>query len=185
MGITCGTFLYSYRWGIAWHVYTLKRYCFKKVSSDTEFELTNREFDGFVAYAVEDDIGRPWVVTKLLPHVENDLGKDLHIFDRNSIVGNTRIGEIIHGMKQSAKTLFVVTEVFFKYYEWEMVLYWAVRRGLDSIIICCLDGFTIDQMPSSMAHVALEVQERFPINYLEISSDQAILNDDRSFYNVL
>ena len=79
-------------------------------------------------------------------------------------MGNTRIGEIIHGMKHSTKTLFVVTEAFFKYYEWEMVLYWAVRHGLDSIIICCLDGFEIDQMPPNMAQVALEIQERFPVN---------------------
>ncbi len=185
MAIMVGTALYRYRWKIAWHVYTCRKCCSNKVSPGTEFELANRQFDAFVAYAVDDDIGRPWVVTKLRPHVENNLGKELHIFDRNSRVGNTRIGEIIHGMKHSTKTIFVITDLFFNCYEWEMVLHWAVRRGLDSIVLCCLDGFTIDRMPSSMAHVALEVQERFPTHYLEILSDHDIPDDARSCYDIL
>ncbi len=181
---SCGILLYKYRWKLAWHAYTLKRTICHHQDPETEFELEDRQFDAFVAYATDDDIGRPWVVTKLLPHVEDHLGKRLHIFDRNATVGNSRIGEIVHGMKHSTKTIFVMTKEFFKYYEWEMVLYWAVRRGLESVILCCIDGFAIDQMPPGMAQVAIEVQERFPINYLEIDSGENIADGDRSFYDI-
>ena len=185
IAVLCGILVYRYRWRLAWHAYTVKRalYCYQ--APQTGFEMENRHFEAFVAYAVDDNAGCRWAVKQLLPHVEEHLDKKLHIFDRNATLGNSRIGEIIHGMKHSKNTIFVITKDFFKYYEWEMVLYWAVRRGLESVILCCLDGFTIDQMPPNMAQVAIEVQQRFPINYLEIDSGQNIAEDDRSFSDIL
>ncbi len=167
--------VYRYRWKIAWHVYTFRQnWCKNEKTNKTEFDMKNKVYDGFLAYALDDDAGRKWAITKLLPYVEKELGKQLYIFDRDSVVGNSRIGEIIHGMQHSSKTIFVVTTEFFTHYEWEMVMYWAVRRGLDSIVLCCLDGFTIEKMPPAFAKIAFEIQEKFPTHYLEFMLDEEI-----------
>ena len=48
-----------------------------------------------------------------------------------------------------------------------MVLYWAVRQGLNNVIMCCLGDMNIDKFPPSLAKVAIELQERYPTHYLE------------------
>ncbi len=167
--------VYRYRWKIAWHMYTFRQNLHKNVKTNqTEFDMKDKMYDGFLAYAVDDDIGRKWAITKLLPYVEKELGKQLYVFDRDSTVGNSRIGEIIHGMQHSSKTIFVITTEFFRYYEWEMVLYWAVRRNLDSIVLCCLGGIAIENMPPAFAKVAIEIQEKVPTHYLEIPLDEDV-----------
>ncbi len=186
--IVLGLVIYRYRWKLAWHVYIIRRrlnLCDKPPTNDPEFQLQQKQYDAFVAYATDDDIGRQWMKNILLPHVEEILGKRLHIFDRDSVVGNSRISELIYGMKHSTCTIFILTDDFLSLYEWEMVLYWAVRRGLNSIILCCIGGFVMDKMPPALGKVALEIQERFPTHYLEFPADQRIADDNLSFANIL
>ncbi len=188
LAILCGIVVYHYRWKIAWHVFIMRRrfnLCHKPPLREPEYELQTNEFDAFVAYATEDDVGRRWMRYILLPHVEDHLHKRLHVFDRDSFAGNYRIAELIDGMKHSKHTIFILTDDFLRFYEWEMVLYWAARRGLDSIILCCIGGFKLESMPAALGKVALEIQEKHPTHYLEFPIDQPIDNADSSFDSIL
>ncbi len=188
LAMILGLAVYTYRWRLAWHIYIMRRrfnLCHKPAIRDDEFELQNKQFDAFVAYATEDDIGRRWMKNILLPHLEDYLGKRLHIFDRDTQVGNSRIGELIDGMKHSKHTIFILTNDFLRYYEWEMVLYWAVRRGLDSIIFCCIGGFKIERMPPALGKVAIELQEKYPTHYLEFPAEHQIDKDNHCFVDIL
>ena len=159
--------IYKQRWKMAWYMYSLKRRLFK--SSHKEVEM-DRKYDAFVAYHIEhetNDHGVTWVVNELRDHVEGRWDKLLFIFDRNASVGGTKISQIIYGIQQSRKVLFVLTENYIKSGLWEMVLYWAVRQGLNNVIMCCLGDMNIDKFPPSLAKVAIELQERYPTHYLE------------------
>ena len=158
---------YKKRWKIAWHMYSLKRRLFKSNHNEVEMD---RKYDAFVAYHIEhetNDYGVTWVVNELKGQVEDHWDKLLFIFDRNANPGGTKISEIIYGIQQSRKVLFVLTENYIKSGLWEMVLYWAVRQGLNNVIMCCLGDMNIDKFPPSLAKVAIELQERYPTHYLE------------------
>ena len=159
--------IYKQRWKIAWHMYSLKRRLFKRNHNEVEMD---RKYDAFVAYHIEhetNDYGVTWVVNELKGQVEDQWDKLLFIFDRNANPGGTKISEIIYGIQQSRKVLFVLTENYIKSGLWEMVLYWAVRQGLNNVIFCCLGDMNIDKFPPSLAKVAVELQERYPTHYLE------------------
>lgn len=49
-----------------------------------------------------------------------------------------------------------------------MVLYWALEQGLINIVVCCLENITIGNLPVPLAKVAIQLQEKYPTNYLEI-----------------
>ena len=103
----------------------------------------------------------------LLQFIEEEWGKKLFIFDRDSIAGNSIIGETIGSIQQSRKVIFVLTDTSLQNRHWEMVLYWAVRQGLNNVIMCCLGDMSIDKLPQSLTKVATKLQEKFPTHHLE------------------
>ena len=119
----------------------------------------DKHYDVCVAHTRDDSIGLPWVAHDLTDHTEKQHGnnQERYNFDRNSIAGNSIIGETIYGIQQSRKVLFVSTDDYIKTGLWEIVLYWAVRQGLDNTIICCLGDMDIDKMPPSLAQVAIDL----------------------------
>ena len=158
---------YRQCWKIAWHVYTYQRkFCTKNYQLLEEAD-EDKKYDTYVEYYRDDDLGLPWLKNTLLQFIEEELGKKLFIFDRDSIAGNSIIGETIGGIQQSRKVIFVLTDTYLKNQHWEMVLYWAVRQGLNNVIMCCPGDMSIDKLPQSLAKVATKLQEKYPTHYLE------------------
>ena len=169
---------YKKRWKIAWHIYTFKRKLCKNNYEILEETEVDRRYDAYVEYHRDDTIGLPWLKDTLIKFVEKQWGKKLFIFDRNSNACNSIIGETIYGIQQSKKIIFILTDTYLKKGYWEMVLYWAVRQGLNNIIMCCLGDMTIDKLPRSLAKVAIELQERYPAHYLEIPLQAACFSEN-------
>ena len=169
--ITISLTAYKQRWKIAWHLYTLKRRL-----NGNKYEILSttdddRVYDAYVAYYRDDDLGLPWLKNELIEWVEEDWGKKLFIFDRDSIAGNSIIGETIAGIQRSKKVLFVLTDAYLKHGQWDMVLYWAVRQGLNNIIMCCLGETNLNALPKTLARVASDLQENYPTHYMEFRND--------------
>ena len=174
--ITTSITAYKQRWKIAWHLYTLKRRL-----NGNKYETSNetdddKMYDAYVEYYRDDDLGLPWLKHNLVKTVEGDWGKKLFIFDRDSIAGNSIIGETITGIQRSKKVLFVLTDAYLKHGHWEMVLYWAVRQGLPNIIMCCLGETNLTSLPKTLARVASDLQENYPTNYMVFRDECSAIN---------
>ena len=133
----------------------------------------------FVAYATLDDVGLPWVRHELLPCVEDNWGMKAFILDRDALVGPF-LEEVTNGIKHSEKKLFVVTPYFLRYYQWPMVLHWCVDSGISSLIVLLID-MKVRNLPSSLAHVAMALEKRYPTHVLHYKTG----SDDTELWNNL
>ena len=174
--ITTSISAYKQRWKIAWHLYTLKRRLKGNKYETLNETDDNKMYDAYVEYYRDDDLGLPWLKNELVEMVEEGWGKKLFIFDRNSIAGNSIIGETITGIQRSKKVLFVLTDPYLKHGHWEMVLYWAVRQGLTNIIMCCLGETNLTSLPKTLARVASDLQENYPTHYMEFRHECSAIN---------
>ena len=166
---------YKNRWKIAWYIYAKKRKRYKNKYNILDESDRDKNHDAFVGYHTDhenaDEIGLPWVVNELKNYVEVNWGKSLFIFDRDAQCGGSKIGETVSGIQESRKVILVLTETYLKRGNWEMILYWAVEQGLSNTILCCLGGMTIDKLPRTVAKVAMQLQQRYPSNYLEFTAE--------------
>ncbi len=147
----------------------------------------------FVAYWTLDTEGLPWVRNEFLPRVEEEWGMTAFILDRDALVGPF-LEEVTHGIENSDKKLFVITDNFIQNYHWPIVLHWCVDSGLNSLIFVLIDILSIDRLPPSLARVAMSLETNYPTHvlYFKIGEENpdfwqnlnlALGGDQRNFCN--
>ena len=105
--ILCVNICYGYRWKAKYIWYIILNFFQTRVEDNQGFQ-----FDAYVAYAQQD---LPWVQRVLLPKLENARKNyTLCIEDRDFLVGVCMAEEINTAVKQSRKTILLVTKSFLK-----------------------------------------------------------------------
>ncbi|XP_076438358.1 toll-like receptor 4 [Babylonia areolata] len=138
-----------------WHIRLLMYEAFRGRDDLRKRRLQSESFnyDVFVSYASED---LPWVRHQLMPRLENELGLRLCLQDRDFILGNNIVDNIVQGVNSSKKILTVFSRHFLRsqWCQFELNLCLShVMDHDDALIVVCVDDVTSRKMTSAMMSV--------------------------------
>ncbi|KAJ8297664.1 hypothetical protein KUTeg_024195 [Tegillarca granosa] len=99
--------LYKYRWHIKYYIYLMRsRKGYQKISGEDDFH-----YDAFVVYHAKDRI---WVISELLPYLENREKFKLCLHDRDFEVGELIVDNIVQKIQISRKIILILSNNFAK-----------------------------------------------------------------------
>src|SRR6218665_1492466 len=135
------------------------------LSADTQFY----QYDAFVSYSKHD---AKWVVTELRRHLETEEGLNLCIHDRDFLVGEDIVSNVISSIEQSRKVLFIVSNAFaasqWCHFELIMVQTRMLENDRDNLVLILLEEID-DENLSPRLKLQMEKQ-----TYLEWTSSSEV-----------
>ena len=112
---TTSILIYKYRWSIKWRYFKM-RYTNRKnrdvmLLHDRSEDLM---YSAYVIFPMDDDVIRSWVYRTLRPKVELEWQRPaMHLDGRDDIAGNTYVDNIVRGISESQRAIWVVCPSFF------------------------------------------------------------------------
>nr|ARQ14828.1 toll-like recptor 10 [Oncomelania hupensis] len=148
---TSATAILPYRW----HIRLLMYEAFRG-SGDARYKRLREgrfDYDVFVSYAHED---LPWIQQQLLSHLESGLNLKLCIHQRDFMVGENIVDNIVHCVQSSKKVLMVFSRAFVASQWCQFELNYCLRHVMDyddALIVTCIDDMTSLKATSAMMAV--------------------------------
>lgn len=132
-----GSVLYRFRWYVKYWYFKYKiQQRQEALSSDNR----TYQYDAFVSYSKHDT---HWVVSELRRHLETEEGLQLCIHDRDFIVGEDIVSNVISSIEQSRKVLFIVSNAFavsqWCHFELIMVQTRMLENDRDNLVLILLE----------------------------------------------
>ena len=144
-----GMIIYRFRWDIRYNIYlsrTRKKQGYARLSSIDQFA-----YDAFVAYSNEE---RWWVISELVPKIEDKEHFKLCLHDRNFIPGKFIIDNICDEIKNSKKTMIVLSNDFAKSQWCQLELTLAQQRHIEDennhLIVIMMGDIKAKNMSNSL-----------------------------------
>ncbi|KAK7093415.1 hypothetical protein V1264_007175 [Littorina saxatilis] len=138
-----------------WHIRLTFYEAFRTRGAARRLRFLNNyfDYDVFVSYASEDLF---WIRTHLMPELEGRLGLRLCIHERDFIVGNNIVDNIVQCVESSKKILMVFSKDFVRsqwcQFELTLCLNYVMDRD-DSLLIVCVDDVMSREMTPAMMAV--------------------------------
>lgn len=136
------TVIYKYRWHMKYWIYLARsRKGYQKIDGD-EFV-----YDAFVAY---NGANRNWVITEMMPFLEEQEDMKLCFHDRDFDGGRLIVDNIVTKMKESRKIILVLSNDFVRsqwcHFEMVMAQELIFENGTDTLIILMLEEVSARHM---------------------------------------
>lgn len=144
--------LYKYRWHIKYYIYLMRsRKGYQRISGEDDFR-----YDAFVAYHAKDRI---WVISELLPHLENREKFKLCLHDRDFEVGELIVDNIVQKIQMSRKIILILSNNFAKsrwcQFETMMAQNRLIEEGGSVLLLVMLEDLKPRNISNSL-HVLLK-----------------------------
>ena len=140
--------VYRHRWDIKYHIYMMRarRRGYETIENQSEFI-----YDAFVAYSHEE---RQWVLSQLLPNIEDKNHFKLCLHERDFQIGKFIIDNICDEINRSRKTLIVLSNNFTESQWCQLELTLAQKRhveeGSTHLIVVLIDTIETKNMSNSV-----------------------------------
>ncbi|XP_033743997.1 toll-like receptor 13 [Pecten maximus] len=150
--------LYHYRWHIRHYIYIMRaKRGYERIPEGEDFA-----FDAFVAYNTED---RVFVISKLIPYLENEQNLKLCVHDRDFKAGMLIVDNIQETIGRSRKVILVLSNAFAKSqwckFELALAQIRSIEEGGNMVIIIMLEDIEARYMTNSL-HVLLKSTTYIP-----------------------
>ena len=144
--ILLAIWIYKRRWKIRYFLYALRHS--QKVMNELKGQY---EYDGFVVY---NELDREFVHDGLLPKLEDELKLTLCVHYRDFIPGHNIEDQIVSSIKQSRKTVLVLTPNFLEShwcdFEMQMARNKLFSDGEDVLVLIILEQFPISKVNKTL-----------------------------------
>ncbi|KAK6187914.1 hypothetical protein SNE40_005835 [Patella caerulea] len=145
--------LYRFRWKLR-YLYYLTRSKYRRYMAVSGAVENSFEFNAFVSYADED---RQIVVTDMIEKLERQQGMQLCIHHRDFLVGEVIAGNIANAVRNSKKTLILLTKSFLKsywcIYELNMALMESISTGRNVVIVIIYEHIPVKDLPHELVQL--------------------------------
>ncbi|XP_050393690.1 toll-like receptor 4 [Patella vulgata] len=142
--------IYRYRWKLR-YLYYVRRNKYRQYAALAN-DLDNQfDFNAFISYADED---RRIVVTDMIEKLETQQGMQLCIHHRDFLVGEVIAANISNAVRNSKKTLILLTKNFLKsywcIYELNMALMESISTGRNVVIVIIYEHIPVKDLPHEL-----------------------------------
>ena len=140
--------IYRYRWDIKYHIYMMRarKKGYEDIGDNDEFL-----YDAFVAYSHEE---RKWVLSQLIPKIEDIEHFKLCLHERDFQIGKFIIDNICDEINRSRKTLIILSNNFTKSQWCQLELALAQKRHLEEgnahLVVVLIDAIESKNMSNSV-----------------------------------
>ncbi|XP_050393691.2 toll-like receptor 4 [Patella vulgata] len=145
--------LYRFRWKLR-YLYYLTRSKYRRYVAVSGAAENSFEFNAFVSYADED---RRIVVTDMIEKLEKQQGMQLCIHHRDFLVGEAIAANISNAVRNSKKTLILLTKNFLKsywcIYELNMALMESISTGRNVVIVIIYEYIPVKDLPYELVQL--------------------------------
>ena len=140
--------IYKYRWDIKYYIYLMRaRKGYQKIPGINDDYL----YDAFVAYNSQD---RVWVISKLIPKLEEEGKLRLCLHDRDFDVGKLILDNISDKINASRKIVLILSNNFARsqwcQFEMTMAQLRSVEEGNHTLVVVMLETIQTRNMSTSL-----------------------------------
>ncbi|KAK6187917.1 hypothetical protein SNE40_005837 [Patella caerulea] len=145
--------IYRYRWKFR-YLYYVRRNKYRQCAAHGNDHDDQFDFNAFISYADED---RQIVITDMIEKLEKQQGMQLCIHHRDFLVGEVIAANISNAVRNSKKTLILLTKNFLKsywcIYELNMALMESISTGRNVVIVIIYEHIPVKDLPHELVQL--------------------------------